>query len=197
VITGMFPRLFKSSYAPLVPWVVVAALLAAALGGTHALMVTPAHERLAVLEADWAAARQALARRLEARQTRKDLAQILTVLPGQRDFARLPLAISEIAQRDRVVLPSLTYTLGKTDEGLATKAVLQGTVTGQYEDLRRFIHHLEVSDRLLLFVEDLSVGRSSEVKGERKDKLVTVNLRLATFIREESRPGRALKASIE
>ncbi len=193
----MFPRLFKSSYAPLVPWVVVAALLAAALGGTHALMVTPAHERLAVLEADWAAARQALARRLEARQTRKDLAQILTVLPGQRDFARLPLAISEIAQRDRVVLPSLTYTLGKTDEGLATKAVLQGTVTGQYEDLRRFIHHLEVSDRLLLFVEDLSVGRSSEVKGERKDKLVTVNLRLATFIREESRPGRALKASIE
>lgn len=197
MITGMFPRLFKSSYAPLVPWVVVAALLAAALGGTHALMVTPAHERLAVLEADWAAARQALARRLEARQTRKDLAQILTVLPGQRDFARLPLAISEIAQRDRVVLPSLTYTLGKTDEGLATKAVLQGTVTGQYEDLRRFIHHLEVSDRLLLFVEDLSVGRSSEVKGERKDKLVTVNLRLATFIREESRPGRALKASIE
>lgn len=193
----MFPRFFKSYYAPLVPWVVVVALLAAALGGTHSLMVAPAQERLALLEADWAATRHVLARRLEAKQARKDLVQILTVLPGQRDFARLPLAISEIAQRDRVVLPSLTYTLEKAEEGLATKAVLQGTVTGQYEDLRRFIYHLEASDRLLLFIEDLSVGRSAEVKGEKKDKLVTVNLRLATYIRDQSRPGRALRAGVE
>jgi hypothetical protein len=74
---------------------------------------------------------------------------------------------------------------------------LQGAATGQYEDLRRFIHHLETSDRLFLFIEDLSVGQSSDGKADNRGKKVTVNLRLATYIREEARPGRGLKARSE
>ena len=192
-----FHRLVKSSGAPLVPWVGIAALLAATLVGVHYVKVAPAQERLVVLEAEWVAARGGLARRLEAKQVRRDLGYVLAVLPGQRDFARLPLVISEIAHRDGVVLPSLTYTLEKTSEGLATKAVLQGAVTGRYEDLRRFIHDLEVSDRVLLFVEDLSVGQSADAKGEKKGKSVTVNLRIATYIREDGQTGRVLRASVE
>lgn len=184
-------------YLPLVPWAAAAALLSVALAGVHALMAVPAQARLAALEADWAAARSALAQRLEAKQARKDLARVLTVLPGQRDFARLPLAISDVAKRDGVKLPSLSYALEKPGENLATKAVLQGVVAGRYEDLRRFIYHMEASDGLLLFVEDLSVERSSDLKGEQKGRRITVNIRLATYIREENRQVRPLRASAQ
>lgn len=184
-------------YLPLVPWAAAVAFLSVALAGAHFLMVVPAQARLAALEADLAAARSALARRLEAKQARKDFIHVLTVLPGQRDFARLPLAISDVAKRDGVKLPSLSYSLEKQDDGFATKAVIQGVVSGQYEDLRRFIYHMEASEELLLFVEDLSVGRSSDLKGEQKGKRITVNIRLATYIREETPRSHALRASVE
>jgi Tfp pilus assembly protein PilO len=184
-------------YASLIPWGCAAALLALTLAGAHYGVVAPAQERLTALEAKWAAARQSLAHRQEARQARQDLARVLAFLPEGREFARLPLVISEIAQRDRVAIPSFTYTVDKSEDGPAAKATLQGTATGQYEDLRRFIHHLEASDRLLLFIEDLSVGQSTDVKAEHKGQKVTVNLRLATYIREDARPGRGLKASLE
>lgn len=193
----LFHRFVKAFGAPLVPWVGTAALLAATLAGVHYVKVAFAQERLVALEAEWAAARNGMARRLEAKQVRKDLAHVLAALPSQRDFARFPLNIWEIAKRNGVMLPALAYNLEKTSEGLATKAVLQGAVTGHYEDLRRFIHHLEVSDRMLLFVEDLSVGRSAEEQTEKKGKLVTVNLRIATYIREDGQTGHVLKASVE
>lgn len=186
---------FPRHYLPFVPWAAAVAFLAMALAGTQSLMVGPAQARLAALEADWTAAKSALARRLEAKQARQDFARVLTVLPGQRDFARLPLAISDVAKRDGVQLPALSYSLEKQGEDLATKAVLQGAVTGQYENLRRFIYHLEASDGLLLFVEDLSVARAADLKGEQKGRRLTVNIRLATYIREESRPVRPLHAS--
>ena len=184
-------------FVPLFPWVVVAALLSATLAGVHYVMAVPAEDRLVRSEANWAAAKQNLARHHKATQARKDFAHVLTLMPTPRDFTRLPLAISEMAQRDRVTLPSLSYSLEKSDEGLATKAVLQGAVTGQYNDLRRFIYHLEASDRLLLFIEDLSVGRSSDVKKERTGKMITVNIRIATYIHKGSQPGGALRASVE
>jgi hypothetical protein len=102
-----------------------------------------------------------------------------------------------MAKRDHVTLPALSYTLEKSSEGFATKALLQGSATGQYEDIRRFIHHLETSDRLLLFVEDLSVGSSSEAKGEQKGKKITVTIRLATYVREQPQQGNALRASVQ
>jgi Tfp pilus assembly protein PilO len=168
-----------------------------ALAGVHFGLVGPGQDRLAGLEANLAKARQGLAYRQEAKQARQDLVRVLAFLPEGRDFARLPLVISGIAQRDRVAIPSFTYTVEKPEDAPATKAILQGAVTGQYEDLRRFIHDLEASERVLLFIEDLSVGQSSDLKMEQKSKKVTVNLRLATYIREEAKPARGLKASLE
>ena len=186
-----------NSYAPLLPWVWVSSLLVIALAGVHYGLVVTAQDRLAALEASVVKSRQSLAYHQEAKQARQDLARVLAFLPAGREFARLPLVISEIAQRDRVAIPSFTYTVEKSEDGLAAKATLQGAATGQYEDLRRFIYDLEASNRLLLFIEDLSVGQSSDLKTEQKSKKVTVNLRLATYIREEVKPSRGLKARLE
>jgi hypothetical protein len=191
-------RILVKPYRPLIPCAAVAALLSVAWVGVHYMGVVPAQQRLVAVEADWTAARGVLAKRLEAKQSHKDLTRVMTTLMTSRDFARLPLVLSDMAKRDHVMLPALSYTLEKSSEGFATKALLQGSATGQYEDIRRFIHHLETSDRLLLFVEDLGVGGSSEAKGEQKGKKkITVTIRLATYVREQPQQGNALRASVQ
>lgn len=184
-------------YIGLYPWLIAVVMLAAVWAGAHYGRLAPAQEQLAVVEGELAGARRDLAQRLEARQARKDIQQVMAMLPSSRDFARLPLAISEMARRDGVSIPALSYTLEKSSDGLATKAFLQGAVTGQYQDLRRFIYHLEAPDGLLLFIEDLSAGRSSGARAGKTANGVTVTLRLATYIREESHAGQALRAGLE
>jgi hypothetical protein len=179
----IFRRLRRTPYGPLILWMAVAGVLGAALVAVRLLAVAPAQDRLAQAEAEWTAARQRVAQRLEAKQARKDLTVILNVLPGQRDFAQLPLALSEVARRDRVSMPDLSYTLEKPQAGGFTKAVLRGSVSGRYEGLRRFIHHLETADGFL-FIEDLHVGRH----GVKKDEGVTFQITISTYIREG--PGR-------
>jgi len=180
-----------------VPWLAAVALLSTGWIGTHYIVVAPAENRLIRLEGEWMGARQSLAHRQDAYKARQDLARVLAALPVQRDFARLPLAISEMAKRDHVTLPSLSYSLEKSGEGLPIKAVLQGPVTGRYEDLRSFLYHLEAADQLLLFIEDLSVSRSSVLQKDTVGRMVTVNLRIATYVREKPQRGRALRASVE
>ncbi len=169
----------RTPYGPLILWVAVAGALGAALVAVHLLVVAPAQARFAQAEAAWTAARQRVAQRLDAKQARKDLTVILNALPGQRDFAQLPLAISEVARRDRVSIPDLSYALEKPQAGGFTKALLRGSVSGRYEDLRGFIHHLETADGFL-FIEDLNVGRHSTKKGE----AIAFQITLSTYIRE-------------
>jgi len=125
------------------------------------------------------AARQRIAQRLEAKEARKHLTGILNALPGHRDFAQLPLALSEVARRDRVSMPDLSYALDKPHAGGFAKAVLKGSVSGRYEDLRRFIHHLETADGFL-FVEDLDVSQ----RGTKKGEMVTFQITVSTYVRE-------------
>lgn len=172
-------RLRRTPYSPLILWMAVAGVLGAALVVVRLLVVAPAQDRFAQAEAEWMAARQRVAQRLEAKQARKDLTVILNALPGQRDFAQLPLAISEVARRDRVSIPNLSYALEKPQAGGFTKAVLRGSVSGRYENLRRFIHHLETADGFL-FIEDLDVSRHTTKKGED----VAFQITLSTYIRE-------------
>src|SRR5207247_11415778 len=94
----------RTPYGPLIFWMAVAGALGAALVAVHLLVVAPAQARFAQAEAAWTAARQRVAQRLDAKQAWKDLTVILNALPGQRDFAHLPLAMSEVAMWDRFSL---------------------------------------------------------------------------------------------
>jgi len=171
-------RLRRQPYGPLILWMAVAGVLGAALVVVRLLAVTPAQGRLAQAEAAWTAARQRVAQHLEAKEARKHLTVILNALPGHRDFAQMPLALSEVARRDRVAMPDLSYALEKSPSAGVTKAVLRGSVSGRYEDLRRFIHHLETADGFL-FIEDLNVGRQGRKKGD-----VAFQITVSTYIRE-------------
>ncbi len=180
-----FSRLRRTPYGPVILWIAVAGVLGAALVVVRLLMVAHAQDRFARAEAEWMAARQRIAQRLDAKQARRNLTVVLNALPGHRDFAQLPLALSEVARRDRVAMPDLSYSLEKAPAAGFTKAVLRGSVSGRYEDLRRFIHHLETADGFL-FVEDLDVSH----RGTNKDEMVTFHISVSTYVREGA-PQRA------
>jgi Tfp pilus assembly protein PilO len=177
-------EMMTSPYAGLLPTGVVAGLFCSAWLAGHLLVLKPLQERQVQLDTEWTTARQHLARRLEAKQTIRDLAQLLALLPSSRDFSQLPLAMSEEAKRNNVTLAGLSYTLDKDDQMPAVKVTFKGPVTGRYENLRRFIYHLEASDRLL-FIEDLDVGQSASAEKDVKRKeLMTFTLQISTYIRQ-------------
>jgi Tfp pilus assembly protein PilO len=142
------------------------------------------------LENEWAATRQALMYHREARKAKKDLSRVWAALPAERDFTPLALGISDEAKRDRVSLSTLSYKTEPTLVANTSKGLLQGPMTGRYEDLRRFIYGLETAEELL-FIEDLELTRS----GGTQDALLTFNIRIATYLRgdavESIQPGPA------
>ncbi|MBP6607831.1 MAG: type 4a pilus biogenesis protein PilO [Nitrospira sp.] len=173
-------RTWRQPYAPILPWVAFVATLVAMSYAIHALALGTAKQEQVRLEADWMKARQQLNRHKEAKKAKADLQRVWSVLPLFRDFAPLALGVTEEAKRDQVTLPALSYRTEKTAVADATKAILQGTVTGRYEDLRRFLYNLESAEELL-FIEDLNLVRSGNVQ----DQQLTFNIRISTYLRGE------------
>lgn len=178
-------RMLSEPYAPLLPWVGLAALLLAGLMVVNLFVVRGLEGDRIQIEKEWGAARQMLVHHREARKARKDMSQVWAVLPVERDFAPLALGISEEAKHDHVTLPALSYKTEPTTVANTSKGVLQGSMTGRYEDLRRFIYDLETAEELL-FIEDLELAGSSNPR----DQQLTFNIKIVTYLR-----GETMKAS--
>lgn len=176
-------RLLRQPVVPLAPLLMLVAGLLATLGIIHLFLVMPAQYRVTRLQADWKEARQQFVRHVEARRTMKDLVEVLQTIPVKREFVPLALSITDQAKRNGVSLPSLSYRMEPSRGKLATKAVFEGSATGRYEDLRRFISELEQAEELL-FIEDLDVVRS-DVQRQRR---VTFKMRIATYLRPDQGP---------
>ena len=175
-----FQEASRQPYAPILPWLAFLATLVVLSYGIHALVLGSAEQERARLEGEWVKARQQLSRHKDAKKAKADLKRVWSVLPLYRDFAPLALGVTEEAKRDQVTLPALSYKTEKTGVPNATKAVLQGTVSGHYEDLRRFLYNLESAEELL-FIEDLNLIRSGNVQ----DQQLTFNIRISTYLRGE------------
>jgi hypothetical protein len=182
--------LWQHPFAPLLPWAGVVLGLLFILFLVHDLGVAGAQASRERLESEWASARQVLMYHREARKAKRDLSRVWAVLPDERDFTPLALGISDEAKRDRVVLPALSYKTEPTLAANTSKGLLQGPMTGRYEDLRRFIYGLETAEELV-FIEDLELTRS----GGAQDAPLTFNIKIATYLRsdtgESSLPGPA------
>jgi Tfp pilus assembly protein PilO len=108
------------------------------------------------------------------------LAQVWSALPEERDFAPLALGITEEAKRNHVTLPSLSYKTESTPVANTSKGLLQGTMSGRYEDLRRFLYDIETADELV-YIEDVDLVRSSTPQ----DQQLTFNIKIVTYLRGE------------
>ncbi|MGZ8366564.1 MAG: type 4a pilus biogenesis protein PilO [Nitrospira sp.] len=173
--------LWQHPFAPLLPWAGVALGLLFMLFVVHDLGMASAQASRERLENEWAATRQALMYHREARKAKQDLSRVWAVLPAERDFTPLALGISDEAKRNRVTLPGLSYKTEPTLIANTSKGLLQGPMTGRYEDLRRFIYGLETAEELV-FIEDLELARS----GGLQDASLTFNIKIATYLRGET-----------
>ena len=180
--------LWQHPFAPLLPWAGVALGLLFILLLVQNLGVAGAQANRERLESEWAASRQALMFHREAKKAKKDLSQVWAVLPTERDFTPLALRISDEAKRDRVTLPALSYRTEPTLVENTSKGVLQGPMTGRYEDLRRFIHGLETTAESL-FIEDLELTRSGGVQ----DTPLTFNIMIAMYLRGDTGTASSLQ----
>ncbi len=176
-------RLFYQPYALVMPWAGVVVALVVAWGLLHGVVLERDRAERAVLEQERNEARLHLTQHAEARRARADMARVLAALPVRRDFAPLALGLTEQAKSNRVKIPGLTYQVEKTDMHGVSKAVLQGAATGRYEDIRLFIHNLETAEELLL-IENVEVDRARQA-----DQVLTVNLRIVTFLRTSAEPA--------
>ena len=167
--------------APLLPLVGMVLGLCLILFFVHDLGAAEAQAKRERLEQEWGAMRQSLINHREARKVRKDLNQVWALLPAERDFAPLALGISEEAKRDRVTLPALSYKTEPTLVVNTSKGLLQGAMSGRYEDLRRFIYDLETAEELL-FIEDLELTRS----GSGHDSTLTFSIKIGTYLRADT-----------
>ncbi|MGC4099193.1 MAG: type 4a pilus biogenesis protein PilO [Nitrospira sp.] len=173
--------LWQHPFAPLLPWAGVGLGLLCILFLVHDVGVGGAQASRERLENEWVAVRQTAMYHREARKAKQDVSRVWAMLPAERDVTPLALKISDEAKRDRVTLPALSYKTEPTVVTNTSKGVLQGPMTGRYEDLRRFIYGLEATEKLL-FIEDLELTGA----GRAQDTLLTFNVKIATYLRDET-----------
>ena len=148
---------------------------------TSVLSLAPAQDRLKRATKAYEEARQIQVRSEAAHKTLEDMGGVWKLLPERKEFSMLILAISELAQRDRVAIPGMNYTFQKTDGGLAVKASITFHTSGDYADIRRFIHRLETAGSYL-FIESLDAAR---VPDSRSANRVAINVRVVTYLRPD------------
>jgi len=171
----------RKPYGVLIPRAGIVLLLLLILWAVESFGVGAAEQARSKLEAEWMQARKAYQHHLEAVRARKDLAQVWAALPGERDFAPLALGITDEAKRNQVTLPALSYKTEPTPVSTINKGLLQGTMSGRYEDLRRFLYDIETAEELV-YIEDLDLVRPSTSQ----DPQLTFNVKIATYLRVEN-----------
>lgn len=174
-------QVLRKPYGPLLPWAGLAVVLLFLLVLARSIGAASVQQGVDKLEADWLQARKDQQWHQDALRARKDLAQVWAALPEERDFAPLALGITEEAKRNHVTLPALSYKTEPTPVPRTSKGVLQGTMTGKYEHLRRFLYEIETAQELV-YIEDLDLVPSVQ----QRDHLLTFNIRIATYLRGES-----------
>jgi Tfp pilus assembly protein PilO len=169
----------KKPYGPVLAPAALAVMLLVTLWLLRSFGIESIQRELAAIEADWVQARRELQFHREAQRARQELDQVWAALPHERDFAPLALGITDEAKRHQVILPALSYKTEATPVPTMTRGLLQGIMTGRYEDLRRFLHEIETADELV-YIEDLDLVRS----GAQQDQSLTFNIKIGTYLKK-------------
>lgn len=170
----------RKPYGTLIPKAGLVVALLLILWVVKSLGVDSVEQTRSRLAAEWEQARKEHQHHQEARRAKIDLAQVWAALPEERDFAPLALGITEEAKRNHVTLPALSYKTEATSVPNTSKGLLQGTMSGRYEDLRRFLYDLETADELV-YIEDVDLVRSATPQ----EQQLTFNIKIVTYLRGE------------
>jgi Tfp pilus assembly protein PilO len=190
VASQILSPLARRALGTLAPLALLACVSLGVVAGVLLLVLEPAQDRLRNAQAAYESARRTQREQLAVRRTEEALAAMWRALTARKEFPALILAVTDLAQRDGVGIPGMSYSLQKVDEGVAMKASMSFQVAGDYAAIRRFIHRLETG-RHYLVVESLDASRSQKrlLLGEGKESVieqVRFNIRVMTFLKPDA-----------
>lgn len=183
-----FSRIFAEKRSLI--WPLALVLIANAV--VYALVVYPLSQKVALGEQDASAANFALltARREHANaratvtgkvQADAELKKFYSdVLPpdlsGARRITYLPL--EHLAEQSNLRLERQALSPDERNQGTLAKLTTTATLTGEYRDIRRFLHQLETRPEFIVLENvDLSQNESEMSRG------ITVTVQVATYFR--------------
>ena len=180
----------KAAVQRLLPLAVLTGLSVVGVALSYVYGLKPAEEQLRVVEQVYQTAKQVQAdlQRTKVKQIRAQAAQrqldtVRQALPTQEEFTSLALALSELAKREQVRIPGMSYDIDKPEGTQPAKATITFKATGDYAAIYRFLSRLETAESYLV-IESLDVA--SEQKRDAAAARVGVNIKVATYLRREA-----------
>jgi Tfp pilus assembly protein PilO len=107
----------------------------------------------------------------------KDYARFSALLPSLRDFSELIGDLYALAEQCNLEISQIGYTQKALPDSDLLAYALKFSLTGTYDELKRFIYGLEESRRLVV-IEQLTLNAA---KGEEGAALVSLSLSLTTY----------------
>jgi hypothetical protein len=187
-LTGI--QLPKTVIRRLLPLTVLTAVSVVGAAVVYVYGLKPAEERLHIIEQAYQTAKQAQAdlqgakaQQMRAQAAQRQLQIVRQALPKQEEFTSLALALSELAKREQVTIPGMSYDINKPEGAHPVKASISFKATGEYAAIYRFLYRLETADSYLI-IESLDVA--SEQQRDQTGARVVVNIKVATYFRQEA-----------
>lgn len=116
-------------------------------------------------------------------QGKIDYARFSDLLPSLRNFSELIGDLYALANNCNLEISQIGYTQKELPEAGILSYTLKFSLTGSYDELKRFIYGLEESKRLVV-IEEMTLNAA---KGEEGEALVTLNLNLTTYFGTEGK----------
>lgn len=118
-------------------------------------------------------------------QGEQDLAEFRAHLPDVRRFADLIGDLYELSGRCHLKIGQIAYTPKELPEEQILSYGMTFIVAGTYGDLKRFIHGLETSPRIMVIEQvALNAAGQDEYSGQ-----VSLNVKITTYFRREANDG--------
>jgi Tfp pilus assembly protein PilO len=113
----------------------------------------------------------------------KDYARFRALLPSLRNFSELIGDLYALAEQCNLEISQIGYTQKELSESGLLAYALRFSLTGTYDELKRFIYGLEESKRLIV-IEQMTLNAA---KGEAGTTLVSLSLNLTTYFGTEGK----------
>ena len=104
----------------------------------------------------------------------EDLQRFRQAMPDKSELSGLVDELFSMADRAGLSIDSVQYNSRKESEQQLLRYVIDYQVTGTYKQIKKMIHLIEQSERII-FIDELSLGSA------RADKNVSLSLTLTTF----------------
>jgi len=107
----------------------------------------------------------------------EDIEQVRSIIPAREKLSGLVLDISRLAEDAGLTIERISYAPEKIEEFALLSYSLSFTVNGSYRQLKKFVHLLEVSRRLIV-LDGISLVEGGKGTG------ISMRLKLTTYFKE-------------